>query len=122
MDGQTITAIISAVGLSSIVAAIINAWSNRKKTGADATKVITDAALGVVTELRSQIAEANAKQDSSDKRIQELEYQARENLRRLNEHHQWDIELAAFVREHLPAHADKLRQPPPLFDERSKPS
>lgn len=116
IDAQTISAVLGAVGLSTIVAAAINAVSNRKKTGADATKVITDAALGVVTQLQSRIKELldevqelKAREDSRDLR----EDAARRALIR---HHQWDLRLVSIVNESLPGHKNLL-PPPPLFQE-----
>lgn len=115
---ETVTAVIGAVGLSSIVAAGINALSNRKKTGADATKVITDAALGVVTQLQSRIKELleevqemKAREDDRDRR----EDAARRSLMK---HHEWDQQLVRIVNEHLPGKVDLL-PPPPLFEDPS---
>lgn len=116
IDAQTVSAVVGAVGLSTIVAAAINAVSNRKKTGADATKVITDAALGVVTQLQARIKELldevqelKAREDSRDRR----EDAARRALIR---HHQWDLRLVSIVNESLPGHKNLL-PPPPLFQE-----
>lgn len=116
INAETVTAIVSAVGLSSIVAAAINAISNRKKTGADATKVITDAALGVVTQLQSrvkdlldEVKELKAREDARDQR----EEAARLALMK---HHQWDLRLVDLINESLPTRVDLL-PPPPLFQE-----
>ena len=116
IDVETVSAVLGAVGLSTIVAAAINAISNRKKTGADATKVITDAALGVVTQLQSriqdllgEITELKNREDARDRRE---EAAARALLR----HHQWDLRLANIINEHLPDH-EHLLPPPPLFQE-----
>lgn len=113
---ETVSAVVGAVGLSTIVAAAINAISNRKKTGADATKVITDAALGVVTQLQSRIKDLLAEVKELNER--EDERDRREDLarRQLYQHHQWDLTLVRFINENLPEHADLL-PPPPLFIE-----
>ena len=117
LDAETISAILGAIGLSSIVAAAINAISNRKKTGADATKVITDAALGVVTQLQDRIKdlleeveELRARQDETDRK----NASARRALRK---HHEWDLDLVRVINEHLPTHVDLLPPPPLLEDE-----
>lgn len=116
INAETVSAVVGAVGLSTIVAAAINAISNRKKTGADATKVITDAALGVVTQLQSRIKdllgevqELKAREDERDRR----EDAARRALIR---HHQWDVRLVSIINESLPGHKNLL-PPPPLFHE-----
>ena len=116
IDVETVSAVLGAVGLSTIVAAAINAISNRKKTGADATKVITDAALGVVTQLQSriqdllgEITELKNREDARDRREDAA-------TRALLRHHQWDLRLVDVINENLPDH-EHLLPPPPLFNE-----
>ena len=117
LDAETFSAILGAIGLSSIIAAAINAISNRKKTGADATKVITDAALGVVTQLQDRIKvlltevnELRTRQDEQDRK----DAAARRVLRK---HHEWDLALVRVINQQLPNHADLLPPPPLLEDE-----
>jgi hypothetical protein len=116
INAETVSAVVGAVGLSTIVAAAINAISNRKKTGADATKVITDAALGVVTQLQSRIKDLLA--EVSDLKSREDDRDRREDAARraLLRHHQWDLRLADIINHSLPDHAHLL-PPPPLFAE-----
>lgn len=123
LHAETVATLLAAVGFSGIVAALINAISNRKKTGADATKVITDAALGVVTQLQERIKELLAEQSNLKTQVNDLEERedqrdAREHAARraLLKHHEWDLRLARFINENHPDHADLL-PPPPLFDE-----
>lgn len=116
IDGQTVTAIVSAVGLSGIVAAAINAISNRKKTGADATKVITDAAVGVVTQLQMQIGVLNAEVNTLKGREDDRDQREVLAQRALLRHHQWDLNLYEVVNRHLPNHVH-LFPPPPLFED-----
>lgn len=120
INTETVTAVISAVGLSSILAAAINAISNRKKTGADATKVITDAAVGVVTQLQSRIKdlldevkEMKEREDARDRREEAA-------ARALMLHHQWDLRLVDLINDKFPGHADLL-PPPPLFQDEAMP-
>ena len=118
INAETVTAVLGAAGLSTIVAAAINAISNRKKTGADATKVITDAALGVVTQLQTRITELLGEVAELKKREDERDRREELATRALLRHHQWDLRLVAIVNEALPEHKNLL-PPPPLFQEES---
>lgn len=51
MDGATILVGLGAIGGTSTVTVFVQGMLNRRKLGADATKIITDAAAGVVTTL-----------------------------------------------------------------------
>lgn len=116
VNAETVSAVVGAVGLSTIVAAAINAISNRKKTGADATKVITDAALGVVTQLQSRIKDLLGEVQELQRREDERDLREAAARRALIRHHQWDIRLVSIINESLPAHQNLL-PPPPLFHE-----
>ena len=116
VSAETVTAIIGAVGLSSIVAAAINAISNRKKTGADATKVITDAALGVVTQLQTRIKDLLAEVNELKEREDARDRREEAARRALIKHDEWDRTLVRVINENLPGRKDLL-PPPPLFDD-----
>lgn len=51
MDGATILVGLAAIGGTSTVTVLVQGLLNRRKLGADATKIITDAAAGVVVTL-----------------------------------------------------------------------
>jgi hypothetical protein len=53
---QIVVAALAGGGISAVAAAVITALSSRRKLGAEATKIITDAAAGVVTNLNSELA------------------------------------------------------------------
>jgi len=123
LDADTVWAFFGSMGLATIVVAAINAISNRKKTGADATKTLTDAAMGIVAELRSSLAEAlkevaelKRREDERDEKDEERDRRDEIRERNLVRHHEWDIELAVVINEHLPSHVDLL-PPPPLWEE-----
>ncbi len=116
VNAETVSAVVGAVGLSTIVAAAINAISNRKKTGADATKVITDAALGVVTQLQSRIKDLLGEVQELQRREDERDRREAAARRALIRHHQWDVLLVSIINESLPGH-QSLLPPPPLFHE-----
>ena len=117
LDAETISAILGAIGLSSIVAATINAISNRKKTGADATKIITDAALDVVTQLQDRIKDLLAEVEDLRARQDETDRKNTSARRALRKHHEWDLELVRVINKHLPTRVDLLPPPPLLEDE-----
>lgn len=54
-ETSTIVALLGAGGLGAIVTAVIAAISSKRKLGAEATKIITDAAAGVVTNMQAEI-------------------------------------------------------------------
>jgi hypothetical protein len=123
VNAETLWAFFGSMGLATIVVAFINTVSNRKKTGADATKTLTDAAMGIVTELRSSLSDALAEVNALKKREDERDAKDEERDRRdairqrnLERHHQWDQQLVDVINEHLPTHVDLL-PPPPLWEE-----
>lgn len=64
MNPTLVAALLGASGLGGILAAIITGVSSRRKLGADATKVITEAAAGVVTTLREEIERERRRNDA----------------------------------------------------------
>lgn len=123
VNAETLWAFFGSMGLATIVVAFINTISNRKKTGADATKTLTDAAMGIVTELRSslsdalrEVAELKQREDDRDAKDEERDRKDRIRQRNLERHHQWDQQLVDVINEHLPTHVDLL-PPPPLWEE-----
>lgn len=114
LNSETVTAIAGAFGVSAIIVALITAFSNRAKTGADATKVITEAALGVVSQLEKTI-------DALKAQINELEHREarrsiRENLanQAALKHQKWDNDLVALINDRFPNDPD-IPAPPPLY-------
>ena len=69
METSTVVAILGSVASSSILAALINFYANRKKVGADATKIITDAAASVVSTLKAQVDELERRDDERDEEM-----------------------------------------------------
>lgn len=54
-ETSTLVYLIGAGGLGAIITAVIAAISSKRKLGAEATKIITDAAAGVVTSMQNEI-------------------------------------------------------------------
>lgn len=94
MDNSLVQVLTVAGGLSGI-AAVVNAVISRRKVGADAAAVLTNAATGLVTDLQAQ--------------IDELKAWKREHTRLLIEHRRWD----AVVARHLKDAGIDVPEPPP---------
>lgn len=78
--------LITAIGVSGVVAAIINAIVNRRKLGADTTKVFTDAAATMMRESHAdnQLLRADNRSLREDnQRLTELVHELRVKVERL---------------------------------------
>lgn len=95
MDDVLIKILTIAGGLSGI-AAVINAVISRRKVGADAASVLTQAASGLVTDLQAQ--------------IDELKAWKRGQNHLLAEHRKWD----SIVVRHLKDAGIDVPEPPSL--------
>lgn len=90
--------VLGAGGLGAIITAIIAAVSSKRKLGAEATKIITDAAAGVVTNMQQEIDRQKRQndEDRADHRaaIQTLMFNHAEEMeevrRVLQLHVAWD--------------------------------
>lgn len=101
---MTVAAVVQlcgSFGAATILLAVVNAWINRRKLGAEATKFISDAAAGTVREarednarLREENRELRARMTAMEDREEEREYELeieREDWRRvLQLHAAWD--------------------------------
>jgi hypothetical protein len=68
VSADVIVAVLGAGGLSAILGAGITALSSKRKLGAEATKIITDAAAGVVTSMEHQLERAEkARQEDQER-------------------------------------------------------
>ncbi len=110
MDTNTWVTIIAAVLGSTVMAAVVNALAGRRKLGADATKVITEAAGGVVERLEHENGRLQ-------QRVQRLELEVDDMKRQRHIWHElllihagWD-HLAI---EKLRAAGDEVGDAPPL--------
>ena len=111
MSSEVVVAILSTLGIGSVAGAVIAGLFSRKKLGADATKIITEAAAGVVTDLRAEVGRADAKMD----RMRAAFEAERESWRRvLQLHVAWDtIAIAKYNAMCTPG--DELPPAPPLL-------
>lgn len=113
-DADTVSTIIGAIGISSIIVAVINTLSNRKKVGADVTKVITDAAVGVVSQLQIRVKDLLTEVVDLRLRDTERDHQEMATYKLLLAHQQWDLELVRLINNQLKEYT-YLLPPPPLF-------
>jgi hypothetical protein len=68
VSADVVVAVLGAGGLSAILGAGITAMSSKRKLGAEATKIITDAAAGVVTSMEHQLERAQQALESAEQR------------------------------------------------------
>lgn len=122
---STLVALLGTGGLSAIVAAIVTGLFSRRKLGADAAKIITEAAAGVVKNLENEIKRQQAINDEMV-----VEHRAYIRTLMLNHaeeidewfrvsqlHTSWDY----LVRERLATLGIDLPEPPPLTPARRFP-
>lgn len=113
--GTLIIQLLGATGIGAILSAIINAVLNRRKFSADVSKVITDAAAGVLQRLEAE----NRRILSSHRELRgEFETFRREAQQRedhwqalLRQHAEWDQHVVTRLRE---LGATEIPDPPPL--------
>lgn len=106
--------LLSSAVLGAVAASIVNGLFNKRKLSAEATKIITDAASGVITTLRDENA-----REHSDRLAVHAEMTALRNDVRMQEaliavHAFWDSQAWQILRE---AGID-LPAPPPLTPSR----
>src|SRR5690349_6509939 len=87
MSSVLIAAVLGTGGLGAIIGAIITGLSSRKKLGAEATEIITNAAAGVVKNLQG-----------------EIERQVKVNAGLVKDHHDeredWKLKMQALIDSH----------------------
>ncbi len=117
MSPEIVLAVVGSAGFTALLTAVVNALTNRRKLSADATKIITEAASGVVERLEGEIArkdtEHKNKVDDLESRIAALEGERDASRDALQLHAAWDEVALYKLRE--TGLADDLPQPPPLY-------
>ena len=108
---------LSATG-AGVLGAIVNGVINRRKLGAEATNIITQAATGVVERLEAEVERKDRQSLADHVRIQGLEARFEDNditLRAMREalqvHAVWDHRVIV----ELGKHGVMLPAPPPLM-------
>ena len=135
---QLIVGFLSALGVGSVLAAIVSGFFSRKKLGADATEIITKAASGVVANIESdnmrlrkdielERNERRAIEDFHESEMVSVRREqdhfrrlAREHTRVLQLHAAWDM-MAVQALERCGI-TDLPQPPPPLYGPELTPS
>lgn len=114
---ELLPTIAASTGLSAILLAIVNAIFNRRKTSAEATSVITQAAGGLVANLNADNLSLRGENQLLKTQVQELLDKDERRDRReervrdaMKEHNEYDKKMAEKLRE---AGID-VPMPPPL--------
>lgn len=105
-DVSGLVQILVAVGASGVIGAIVNGFLNRKKLGADATKIITDAAASVTDTMQKRLNNLEIREDQRD--AEEINWRLT-----LAEHAAWDRRIVAQIRLLHPE--IQVEDPPSLF-------
>ena len=103
-------AVLGSSVLASILGAIVAGFFNRRKLGADATQVLTDAASGVVQRLEEENKRIIASNRDLAKRVSDLEQEMRKMTAAITVHQDWDRRAARKLR----ANGIQIEDPPPL--------
>lgn len=107
----------SYIGIGGVLAAVVTGLFSKRKLSADATKIITEAASGVVAEMRTELgraAQANALLTGRFEAGQAVQQAQQEHLRSIDQavamHVMWDHQVRAIARDN----GLDLPEPPPL--------
>lgn len=101
---------LGASGIMLVLAAVVNAFVNKRKLSADATKVITEAAAGVVQDMRADNAEIRAERQALVADVRQLRTEVREQNALIAVHAFWDQQVV----DAAEAQGMALPPPPPL--------
>ena len=103
MDGAAVVTLLTSVTGAGVIAAVVNGLINRRKLGADTTKVITEAAASLV--------------GMTQGRLDTLEKEMTEVRKALRIHEPWDREAVKKLRSADPP--IDILDPPPLYPDAS---
>lgn len=84
--------VVTAVFTSGLLTAIITGIFNKKRLGADAAKIITDAAASVTSTMSSRLRELEAKEQMREREEDEFRI-------KLERHEAWDRKLVQKIRQ-----------------------
>lgn len=108
---------LGLVGVGGVLVALVNGLFSKRKLSADATKIITDAASGVVERLRdenlrvsAELATVREAQQAAQRREAERDRRERERDHALLLHGYWDQQVFTMARDQ----GITLPEPPPL--------
>ena len=102
----SLTGILTSAVVAAVLAAVVTGLFTRRKLSAEATKIITDAASGVVADLRAERA-------TDQLELRGLKAENRTQAAALRVHSVWDRKAY----EALQRQGIDLPEPPPLYPE-----
>lgn len=111
MSADSAVSIALAVVISGTGAAFVTGMWNRKQLGANAAKIITDAAAGVVQTMTTERVDMLVRLDALERQVGSLLRQRSADREAAILHAAWDHLAIA----HLQEHAVHLPDPPPLY-------
>lgn len=125
MNGSTLLTILLSGGAATIIAAFINAFFNRRKLGAEATQIITQAAAGTVenvmkdnTALRARLASLETQMLNLQATIDLSEQQKRVHMI-TEERYRWHMQqwhaYASRQTDEIRRLGGKIEDPPPAW-------
>lgn len=112
MNQTLVLQLLGSLAFVTLVTTIVQGVMNRKRLGAEATKIITDAASGVVASVREDNERLRNRLTELERREDEWRYERNEWLAILRSHQSWDITAVAAVQKAIPP--VHLPDPPPL--------
>lgn len=117
MTSAEIIRTLVALGVGGVLVAVVNGLFSKRKLSADATKIITDAASGVVLVLKAENARVteqntrlNARLDATDREQTLLRDENRALAELVAVHGQWDQQAFTMLKNQ----GIELPPPPPL--------
>lgn len=117
MSAELILAAVGSAGFTGLVATVVNGILNRKKLSADATKIITEAASGVVERLEAELTrkdrEHKEREQVLEDRLDRLETYIAEWRDVAQLHAAWDEIVQYEARE--AGFSEKIPAAPPLM-------
>lgn len=119
---STIVAVLGAGGLGAIAAAIVTGLFSKRKLGAEATEIITNAAAGVVKSMEGQLARSEqARREDQAEHAREMAEMAAAHVAERNEwrkvlqlHVAWDVLAIQRMAEQNLDGKPELPPPPPV--------
>lgn len=104
--------ILAALGAGGILTAAVNGYLNRRKLGAEATKIITDAAASTVKDVREDNARLRARVETLEQREDSWEIERKAWRDVLMLHAAFDHVVVQRLKD---AGITDLPDPPPLY-------
>lgn len=116
-----IIAVLAGGGVSAVVAAMVTGFFSKKKLGAEATEIITNAAAGVVTSMQGQLSRSDqARHDDQLRHERAMASMAEAHVKERREwqkvlqlHVAWDVMAIARMAEAAQSDSQILPLPPP---------